>query len=253
MEYLGESGEELIKDYQDVSREAIKEEYAGHVMKIFVLRESSAGVVFHYRANTSRYTLDFPVAVEACRNAGASIATPEQLTAAFEDGLDRCDAGWLADQSVRYPITLPRPGCEGNLMSRPGVRTYGVRDPAEKYDVYCYVDKIRGDVFYPPSVRDKLTLQQARDECVKHDAVLASPGQLYAAWRSGLNRCDYGWLSDGSVRYPVTVPRPQCGGNQLGVRTLYKYENQTGYPNPNDRHGLFCFKGKTQTHTDTYT
>ncbi|XP_028434333.1 uncharacterized protein LOC114555819 [Perca flavescens] len=42
MEYLGESGEELIKDYQDVSREAIKEEYAGHVMKIFVLRESSA-------------------------------------------------------------------------------------------------------------------------------------------------------------------------------------------------------------------
>ncbi|XP_078127623.1 versican core protein isoform X2 [Sander vitreus] len=206
------------------------------------LRLNVTGVVFHYRANTSRYTLDFPGAVEACRNAGASIATPEQLTAAFEDGLDRCDAGWLADQSVRYPITLPRPGCEGNLLSRPGVRTYGFRDAAEKYDVYCYVDKIQGDVFYPPSVRDKLTLQQARDECVKHDAVLASPGQLYAAWRSGLNRCDYGWLSDGSVRYPVTVPRPQCGGNQLGVRTLYKYDNQTGYPNPSDRHGLFCFK-----------
>ncbi|XP_031143827.1 versican core protein-like [Sander lucioperca] len=206
------------------------------------VRLNVTGVVFHYRANTSRYTLDFPGAVEACRNAGASIATPEQLNAAFEDGLDRCDAGWLADQSVRYPITLPRPGCEGNLMSRPGVRTYGVRDPAEKYDVYCYVDKIQGDVFYPPSIRDKLTLQQARDECVKHDAVLASPGQLYAAWRSGLDRCDYGWLSDGSVRYPVTVPRPQCGGNQLGVRTLYKYDNQTGYPNPSDRHGVFCFK-----------
>uniref|UniRef100_A0A8C2WIV1 Versican n=1 Tax=Cyclopterus lumpus TaxID=8103 RepID=A0A8C2WIV1_CYCLU len=205
------------------------------------------GVVFHYRAKSSRYTLDFPQAVQACHSADAAIATPEQLMAAFEDGLDQCDAGWLADQSVRYPITVPRPGCGGNLKNRPGVRTYGVRNPTEKYDVYCYVDKLHGDVFFPSSVREMLTLQQARDECEKHNAVLASPGQLYAAWRAGLNRCNYGWLSDGSVRYPVTVPLPQCGGGLLGIRTLYKYQNQSGYPNPTDRHGLYCFKGETET------
>ncbi|XP_056288927.1 versican core protein-like isoform X4 [Pseudoliparis swirei] len=205
------------------------------------------GVVFHYRPNASRYSLDFPAAVRACLTAGAAIATLGQLAAAFEDGLDQCDAGWLADRSVRYPITAPRPGCAGNLLSKPGVRTYGVRDPAEEYDVYCYVDKLHGHVFFPAS--SKLSLQEARDECPRHGAVLAAPGQLYAAWRAGLNRCDYGWLSDGSARYPVTVPRPQCGGGLLGVRTLYRYQNQTGYPDPADRHGLYCFKAEPEPTT----
>lgn len=44
----------------------------------------------------------------------------------------------------RYPITRPRPGCAGDLLSRPGVRTYGTRPLTEKYDVYCFVDKLHG-------------------------------------------------------------------------------------------------------------
>ncbi|XP_072310296.1 versican core protein [Eucyclogobius newberryi] len=201
------------------------------------------GVVFHYRAQSTRYSLDFPKAIEACISAGAAIATPEELTAAYEDGLDQCDAGWLADQTVRYPIKEPRPGCAGNLLGKPGVRTYGVREPSEKYDVYCFIDKLQGEVFYPP-IKEKLTFEQAKAECEKHNTVLASPGQLFAAWREGLNRCDNGWLSDGSVRYPINIPKPQCGRGLLGVRTLYKYENQTGYPDPTDKHGAYCFKAK---------
>ncbi|KAG7521791.1 versican core protein-like [Solea senegalensis] len=208
------------------------------------------GVVFHYRASASRYTLDYQSAVRACQNVGATIATHDQLRAAHEDGFDQCDAGWIADQTVRYPIIKPRAGCYGNLKAKPGIRSYGVRKPTETYDVYCYVDKLDGEVFFAP-VTTKMTLDEAREECAMRSSVLASPGQLHAAWRKGLDRCDYGWLSDGSVRHPVAVPRLQCGGGLLGVRTMYRYRNQTGFPEPTKKLGAYCFKGKREVISHT--
>ncbi|KAL2099745.1 hypothetical protein ACEWY4_004139 [Coilia grayii] len=188
---------------------------------------ANASVVFHYRAGTSRYTLTFEKAKEACQNVGATIATEDQLTAAFEDGFDQ------------YPIATPRTGCYGDKLNKPGIRTYGIRDASELYDVYCYVGKIQGEVFYPPGT--DMTLKEAQNSCKRLDSVLASPGQLHAAWREGLNRCDYSWLSDGSVRYPITVPSYQCSQGTLGVRTLYCYENQTGFPLPTQKFGASCF------------
>lgn len=60
----------------------------------------SAGVVFHYRSGSSRYAFTYVEAQQACRSAGASIATPAQLRAAYDAGYHQCDAGWLMDQTV---------------------------------------------------------------------------------------------------------------------------------------------------------
>ncbi|XP_038516386.1 aggrecan core protein isoform X1 [Canis lupus familiaris] len=200
------------------------------------------GVVFHYRPGSARYSLTFEEAQQACLRTGAVIASPEQLQAAYEAGYEQCDAGWLQDQTVRYPIVSPRTPCVGDKDSSPGVRTYGVRPPSETYDVYCYVDKLEGEVFFITRL-EQFTFQEALAFCESHNATLASTGQLYAAWSQGLDKCYAGWLSDGSLRYPIVTPRPSCGGDKPGVRTVYLYPNQTGLPDPLSRHHAFCFRG----------
>ncbi|XP_034016156.1 LOW QUALITY PROTEIN: brevican core protein-like [Thalassophryne amazonica] len=200
------------------------------------------GVIFHYRDALARYAFSFHQAQMACAAVGAQIATPDQLLAAYHDGYEQCDAGWLADQSVRYPIQVPREGCYGDMDGEPGVRNYGTMDVEEKYDVYCYVEQIDGEVFHNP-IPQHLSFSEAQTYCKAAGAALATTAELYVAWSEGLDRCSPGWLADGSVRYPIVTPRERCGGPQAGVKTLYRFMNQTGFPEPTSRHDVYCFKG----------
>uniref|UniRef100_A0A671Q243 Aggrecan a n=1 Tax=Sinocyclocheilus anshuiensis TaxID=1608454 RepID=A0A671Q243_9TELE len=201
------------------------------------------GVVFHYRASSGRYAFDFFEAQLACQSIGAVIASAQQLQAAYESGYHQCDAGWLLDQTVRYPIVSPREKCSGDLEHVPGVRSYGLRSADERYDVYCYVDKLRGEVFHASSF-EGFTYGEAVAYCQSKNASLASTGDLYATWKQGFDKCRAGWLLDCSVRYSINNPRQQCGGGKAGIHTVYKFPNQTGSHDLHSKFDAYCIKGK---------
>ncbi|XP_062897742.1 brevican core protein-like isoform X4 [Mobula hypostoma] len=222
-----------IEDAQDLARLHVK------------------GVVFHYRDASARYAFNFSRAQQACRDASARIATPEQLEAAYASGYEQCDAGWLSDQTVRYPMHTPRVGCYGDMDKYPGVRNYGTQDPEETYDVYCYAEETGG--FLSMSTTDNLTFQEAQRFCEMGNQRIATVGELYVAWSDGLDHCTPSWLSDGSVRYPIVTPRDRCGGRLPGVKTLYAFRNQTGSIDPASRHGVYCFIDLEEWHiNDSY-
>uniref|UniRef100_A0A452RDT1 Brevican core protein n=1 Tax=Ursus americanus TaxID=9643 RepID=A0A452RDT1_URSAM len=93
---------------------------------------------------------------------------------------------------------------------------------------------------------DKLTWEEARAYCRERGAEIATTGQLYAAWDGGLDRCSPGWLADGSVRYPIVTPSQRCGGGLPGVKTLFLFPNQTGFPNKHSRFNVYCFRDSAQ-------
>ncbi|XP_063755603.1 brevican core protein-like [Eleginops maclovinus] len=208
------------------------------------------GVVFHYRDALGRYAFSFHQAQRACEAIGAQVANPDQLLAAYYDGYEQCDAGWLADQSVRYPIQVPREGCYGDMDGQPGVRNYGTLNPDHLFDVYCYLEETDGEVFHD-SIPQQLSFDEAQLYCRAAAAELASTAQLYLAWSEGLDRCSPGWLADGSVRYPIITPRERCGGPQPGVKTLYRFNNQTGFPEPSSLHDVYCFRDHLNPRTDS--
>lgn len=101
--------------------------------------------MFPYQPPQGRYQLNFQEAQQACEAQGAAVASFAQLFRAWEQGLHWCNAGWLQDASVQYPVTLARGRC-GGLGLAPGVRSYGPRHRRlHRYDVFCFAAALRGE------------------------------------------------------------------------------------------------------------
>lgn len=130
------------------------------------------------------------------------------------------------------------------------INTHGLWNSVKCYllTYYCISYCFLGDVFFVNSSAN-LTYQEASDYCHSQNATLASTGELYEAWSQGFHNCNPGWLSDGSVRYPVQIPHLSCGVNKTGIHTIYANPDQTGFPDPYFRYDAYCITGiKCRSH-----
>ncbi|XP_013380562.1 hyaluronan and proteoglycan link protein 3 [Lingula anatina] len=97
--------------------------------------------VFHAQSPSGGYQLTFEDAKQLCAKYGAAIATHAQLTAAWNDGLDVCACGWLADGDAGYPIHKARPGCLSYAGIHSGSNSWCKQSLIAKTgraDVYCF-------------------------------------------------------------------------------------------------------------------
>jgi len=195
-----------------------------------------SGVVFPYHPGVGRYNLNFQAAEQACANQAAAVASFEQLYEAWRGGLDWCNAGWLSDGTVQYPITKPREPC-GGTNAGAGLRNYGRRDKSKsRFDVFCYTAAVTGR-FYWLVQPHRLSFDEAVQKCAEDGGEIAKVGHMYAAWKlQGYDRCDAGWLADGSVRYPISRPRKNCSPTEAAVRLV-------GFPDKTQQlYGVYCFQ-----------
>lgn len=93
--------------------------------------------------------------------------------------------------------------------------------------------------FYWLAQPDSLTFAEAVQACLDDGAEIAKVGHIFAAWKlEGYDRCDAGWLADGSVRYPISRPRKNCSPTESAVRFV-------GFPDKTQKsYGVYCYKAQ---------
>lgn len=131
--------------------------------------------MFPYQPSRGRYQFNYYEAKQACEEQDGRLATYAQLyqgerptrprgaslgqapagtplthdlvspcPPAWTEGLDWCNAGWLLEGSVRYPVLTARAPCGGR--GRPGIRSYGPRDRhRDRYDAFCFTSMTAGE------------------------------------------------------------------------------------------------------------
>ncbi|CAH1277448.1 RS1 [Branchiostoma lanceolatum] len=122
---------------------------------------------------------------------------------------------------VRPAINPAALGCEAAVMTGPG-------------------DEVEGLIYIKGSGHHTLSFSDAERHCASLRGELATPDQLRAAFDSGYERAEMGWLRDGSVRSPVQLPGPGKSSNRQLVNMGYPDKLTTTFDG-------FCYQKRSET------
>ncbi|KAL3853065.1 hypothetical protein ACJMK2_016645 [Sinanodonta woodiana] len=155
--------------------------------------------VIYYSTN---YNLDFYAAKAYCESRGTSIATFDDLEAAYQDGYQRCGCGWAANGVSYLVMQEAKDGCLTSI----GVVQCSWQT---KWDVFC---KYPTPVFLSKDQSGdyKMTLAQARKNCEGKGTSLATFEDLKTAYSLGYEACSCGWADNGLAYVVMQKPTQGC-------------------------------------------
>ncbi|KXJ28424.1 Stabilin-1 [Exaiptasia diaphana] len=115
-----------------------------------------------------------------------------------------------------------------------------MKNKVSGFKVYSGVFHLR--IWYVPYMWNYI---DAKRVCEMFGADLANLQQLTAAWKIGYDICSWGWLVDGTVRYPIFYKRNH---NNCGYQGLVRiWGDTTVQDKVNRKAGAYCYKESEKT------
>uniref|UniRef100_A0A3Q4ABF2 Uncharacterized protein n=1 Tax=Mola mola TaxID=94237 RepID=A0A3Q4ABF2_MOLML len=137
-----------------------------------------------------RYKLNYHQAEDACKQLDAILASHAQLHEAWLEGPGWCNAGWLADGSVQYPISHPR---DQHGRKHSPLAFVTMATGTRRMSVMTVSASLKRMVVTNSEHPTEVNYAEAAKACIRDGSVVAKVGQLYAAWKFQLlDRCKAG-------------------------------------------------------------
>lgn len=197
------------------------------------------------------YDYTFDQAAAVAKKLGGSLATYQQLYAAWKLGANWCASGWTAEGFAMYPIneqTIPgcatSPGIQNYNPGKVGVTVFGIKpdegsEEANEYKIRPFNSQTNQwnslEVFQVnDNGYDKIKAQSA-EVCGAVGAKPATSSELQKTFEAGGQWCSAGWVSDPDKNnglYPMQQFNGYCGSN-VGISeygSQHAPKNSQGLP-----------------------